>query len=235
MSSVTPRYGLAADLGTDDFIEPSHHNRLAETVDRVLGSLVEKVLGRGVFAGWELTSGKQVTAGEGLVGNCWCASSVNSAISGLTVGAVNYVYAVPTADSAPEGTVVFAAQLAPPGPGGSVYLGTMTLDAAGTVTAVDNWASGVERNCCRLQMAKVAGSGAVTAVPAGSSQSTVVTHAEKAQFIIAGHLVAATSTPDFEVRVTESSRGDQFTLEITNGGTAAADCSYTWQREGLLR
>ncbi|MEN6343912.1 MAG: hypothetical protein ABFE16_01345 [Armatimonadia bacterium] len=232
---MTPRYGLATDLGTDDFIEPGHHNRLAETIDRVLGSLVEKVLGRGVFAGWELTSGKQVTAGEGLVGNCWCTTTVNSAISGLTAGALNHVYAVATGYSAPEGTVAFAAQLAPPGPGGSVYLGTMTLDAGGTVTAVDNWASGVERSCCRLQMAKISGSGTATAVPAGSSQSKIVTHSEKAEFIVAGHLVAETSTPDFSVRVTESSRGDQFTLEITNGGTASADCSFTWQREGLLR
>jgi hypothetical protein len=68
MAGVSANYGLATGVLADDLIEPQHHNRVADTVDRVLGLFLKRMMAAGVYEGWSLTLDGEVTAGEGLVG-----------------------------------------------------------------------------------------------------------------------------------------------------------------------
>jgi hypothetical protein len=81
---------------------------------------------------------------------------VLGAIAGLTNGAVNYVFVTATEDTASQGSVSFLAQLQPAPPAGGLALGTITLDAEGAVTAVDNTG---DRGCLALLSATVSACG----------------------------------------------------------------------------
>ena len=70
MGSTTPNYGLATGVQTDELVEPWHHNRVADTLDRALGEMVRRLLPEGVHAGWLIGEEKSVTAGSGLIRAC---------------------------------------------------------------------------------------------------------------------------------------------------------------------
>jgi len=235
MAGTTPNYGLATDVQTDDLVEPWHHNRVADTLDRALGEMVRQLLGDGVHAGWMIEETKRVTSGTGLIGGCWCGTGVAAEIAGLTNGTVNYVYAVSGEGSAPDGTVAFVAQLAPPGPGGSVLLGTIELAADGSVVAVDNGCEGAQRERHGLMFGRVSGSGIEEDVAADETVEIVVDHGAAGGFRVPGELRVTSDSPGFAWVVTEHHRGDGFVIAATNGGTESADFEYEWEREGLLR
>jgi len=235
MASSTENYGFTTGVTSDDLVEAGHHNRVADTVDRALGEFLRGVINRGACQGWEIGEDKTVGPGEGLVGACWCRTGSAQAIAGLTSGAVNYVYVALDETSAPDGTVQFVGQLAPPGPGGAAFLGTLELDGQGAVLSVDNHAEGVERQCHALRFGKLAGSGTVVGVPGGGSQAVMVDHAAAGEFRTLGDLRVEAGGEGFEVRVLEHHRGDRFELEVTNPGEEPADVVYSWSREGLLR
>jgi len=140
MPTLSENYQLAVGMVTDDFIEPAHVDRAARVLDRIVGAVMKRLLAAGVYEGWLLQEDKQVGPGRGLLAGCWAETETDQDISGLTNGAVNYVFALAGEDTAPQGTVEFAAQLSPVGPPGSLYLGTVELDAAGQVVAVDSQA-----------------------------------------------------------------------------------------------
>ena len=234
MATTTANYGLATGAATDDIVEASHHNRVADTVDRALGEVLRAIINRGVQDGWEIGADKQVGPGAGLVGACWCRTLSGQAIQGLTVGAVNHIYAVQDETSAPSGTLRFVGQLAPPGPGGAPLLGTLTLDAAGAVLGFDNNVAGVERHCHALRFSKLSGTGSAVAVPGGAVRALTVDHSVAGEFRIPGALRVEASGGAFELKVTEHHRGDRFEVEARNTGTAPADLAYSWSREGVL-
>lgn len=235
MGSTTPNYGFATAVVADDLVEPDHNNRLADTVDRTLGEFLRHIIPMGAHEGWEITGDKEVSAGQGLIGACWCRTMEAQEIVGLSEGAVNYVYGAADAQSAPAGTVQFVAQTAPPGPGEAVYLGTIELDAEGEVVEIDNEAAGVQRNCHRLAVERLAGSGLVEDVPAQESVTVKVEHGSEGEFRVPGDLRVTSDSPDFEWEVAEAHRGDRFRLRVTNVGGEAADFAYEWSREGLAR
>jgi hypothetical protein len=171
----TGNYGFNVGMTTDDFVTPEHVDRPARTVDRVLGALARRLLSAGVYAGWAIGEDQTVSAGSGLVAGAWGETSAAQAISGLTNGAVNYVWAHATADTAPSGTVNFSAQLQPTTPPNAIRLGTLTLDAQGAVTNVDN--AGSDRGCFALLSDTLRGSGTVPAVGAGQSTTVEISHA----------------------------------------------------------
>ncbi|MEA3247350.1 MAG: hypothetical protein U9Q74_14445, partial [Gemmatimonadota bacterium] len=103
MSELTQNYQLVTSVAVDDFVQPGHNNRLADTVDRVVGSVLKRLATEGVYDGWEIQSDKTVSAGEGLIAACWCETTQAQAITGLTDDAVNHVFVQPTADGAPGG------------------------------------------------------------------------------------------------------------------------------------
>lgn len=235
MASTTTHYGLVTDVVVDDFVEPIHHNRMADTLDHVLGEFLGQMMPHGAMTGWELTEDKTVTGGRGLIGSCWCSSATEEAIADLTAGAVNRVYATANSASCTDGAVSFVAQLAAPGPAGSAFLGTIELDAAGDVVAVDNGASGVQRHCHALLFGELSGSGLEEDVPAETTVPVTVDHSGEGSFRVPGQLVVESETADFEWRVVEACAGGGFVVEVTNTGGSSADFAYNWQREGILR
>jgi len=231
---------------TDDIIEPDHHNRLAATLDRVLGGVIRNLLVNGVHEGWLLTTDGEVTAGAGLVAGCWCETDEDSEVSGLTDSATSYVFARTNGGSAPDGVVDFVAQLTAEAPEGAVYLGTAEVDADGVVTAVDNEAAGVDRDCISLEVAVISGNGTLEGfygLSEGELALIEVDHTAQGEFVWA------------EPPRIEDAPGVAFLLDVgyTNGsrfrvwamrtddvgggwtGQAGADLEYAWTRRGGRR
>jgi len=140
--SVTSNYSLPTGHQTDDIIQPDHVNRLADAMDRILWNFLAKLMADGALSGWEIQNDKTVSAGEGLIDGCWCSTSAAFSISGLTNGAVNYVFGQRSADSAWTGGVSFYASTNSTKPTGHIYLGTIELDANGDVVSIANDAEG---------------------------------------------------------------------------------------------
>lgn len=231
MAGVTENYGLAVDVATDDFIEPDHHNRLAATLDRVLGNLAKKVMAQGAYSGWHLTLTGTVTAGEGLVGGCWCQSMTEQPIAELTVAATNYVFGRASTQAGVDGAIAFFAQLTATKPAGAVLLGSVEVDGQGQITAMHEDVAGVDRNCLRLEIGKVSGSGLVTGVAGGAGFTAQVSHGDL--FLVPG-AIQLSGSEGFTWSLDETYRGDGFVVKGTNGGTNPADFSYSWVRRGLM-
>lgn len=101
---------LVNDKATGDTLAASAWNDTVAAIDRIAVQGV-KARWNGVLSGWALTSGlSTVTAGEGLVGPCWCQTTASASISNLAAGSTNYVYAVTNSDSAHSGTIDFKAR-----------------------------------------------------------------------------------------------------------------------------
>jgi hypothetical protein len=230
MAGVTQHYGFATDVAVDDFVQPEHNNCIADTVDRVLGAVLRKIIRPGVLEGWSVLADKTVGSGQGLVAACWCETTQAQAINGLTHGAVNHVFLEADADGPTDGTVTVFAQLSSSGPSGAIYLGTIELDGAGVVVAIDNFADGVDRQCHPLAWRNLSGSGTIAAVPAGGEASAHVTHDA---LRVPGAISLSSNSPDFTWEISETWRGDRFLLTVSNSGASAADFDYTWTREGV--
>ncbi len=233
MPSQTPNYGLPTGVETDDFVQPEHQNRVADTLDRVVGMVLKRLFTQGVHVGWALQTDKTVGPGEGLVGGCWCTTVEAQAITGLQNGAVNHVFAQTNQDSAPSGSVDFYAQLAAEGPSGSVYLGWMELDESGNVVDLEDEEVETDRQCFGLWFARVAGEGTVSAVPAGAEVEVAIDHSQTCRFRIPGAIHFDVTDEAFSWRITDAYRDDGFTVVVTNEGSDPADLEYSWQREGI--
>lgn len=235
MASTTPIYGLVTGVVGGDLIEPDHHNRVADSLDRVLGGVLSGLLNAGACKGWEIRSDGTVSPGCGLVAACWCQTEQAQAISSLSAGATNYVFACTTVQSAPAGEVAFVGQASPEGPSGAVYLGTIEVDTGGMVTQVNNHAPGVQRQCHPLRWGVVSGSGVAEAVAPGDSVRLVVDHSAEADFRLPGALWVGALSEGFVATVEEHYRGGSFVVQLSNQGMEQADCPYEWRREGLLQ
>ncbi len=235
MPNLTPNYKLTTNVVTDDFVQPEHNNRVADTLDRVLGSFLRQIISAGVYQGWEITGAKQVSPGEGLVSACWCKTAAAQDIEDLTNGTVNYVFAEANDTSAPDGTVRTYAQLSPSGPSGSVFLGTVELDGDGEVVAIDNQAEGVDRDCHPLQWGAFGGSGTVEAVPPGGEVSFYVEHSEQGSFRIPGAISFQVEGEQFSWGIDQAHDAERFRVTAVNEGSYTEDLEYSWQREGLVR
>jgi hypothetical protein len=230
MAGVTDNYQFVTDVAVDDFVQPEHNNRIADTVDRVLGSVLRRLLSAGAYEGWTIETDATVVAGQGLVADCWCETTQAQAVTGLTSDAVNHVFLEATADGPPDGTVNVFAQLSADGPADAIYLGTIELDAACEVVAIDNSADGVERACYPIAWSSLAGEGTIAAVPAGGEASEYVTHES---LRLPGAIELSSDSADFTWEISETWRADQFLLTVTNNGASEADFEYEWTREGI--
>jgi len=230
MANETANYRLITDVVSDDIVEPEHNNRLADTLDRVLGSFLGRMVTAGVHDGWLITAEKQVSAGEGLIAACWCSTAAAQDIVDLADDAVNYVFAESTESSGADGSVSFRAQLSPAGPDASVLLGTIELDASGEVVAVDNEVEGAGRECYALAWRTLSGSGIEEAVPAGGEVEVVVEHDA---LRIPGAIEFAAEGEDFTWEIDRTHEAASFRVAATNNGAEAADFVYTWERQGI--
>jgi len=231
MATQTEHYGLAAGVVSDDFVQPDHQNRVAETLDRVVGNVVKQLISAGVYSGWLIQQNKTVSAGTGLVQGCWCATYTDQAITGLQNDAVNYVFAVANDQSPDKGAVDFSAQLTAEGPSGAVYLGIIELDSGGEVVEIDNTAAA--RGCFPLLTATVSGSGEIAEVPGGGQVSFEIDHGEAVSFLIPGAIEFETAGDDFEIQLSKTYQKAQFEVVATNSSSYPRDLIYTWQRWGI--
>ncbi len=232
MPTQTENYGLAVGVVTDDFIQPDHHNRLALTLDQVVGNVVKQILAAGIYDGWLIQEDKTVSSGGGIVSGCWCVTVSDQQITGLQNGAVNYILAQVNQQSAPQGSVDFVAQLSPEGDG--VCLGSIELDAQGDVIAIDN-ETGATRGCFPLKTDTFAGSGTIQAVPGGSEVSFVVSHTEAGSFAIPGAIDFEVTGEAFSITLRQTHQSDCFEVVAVNEGSYPQDLCYTWQRQGIVR
>jgi hypothetical protein len=227
---TTEHYGLTTGVVSDDFIQPEHNNRAADVLDRVVWNALSKLLADGAYSGWLMQSSKTVTPGEGLVNGCWCATLAAQAITGLTNGAVNYVFGQTDATSAPEGTIAFYGSTSPTKPSGHVYLGTIELDAGGAVVTIDNEAAGVDRNLYRLEVVTLTGSGEVQDLGAGQETTVEITHDP---LRLVGGINFSCQPAEVTYEVVEHHRRDAFKVKLTNTGGSPVDVAYAWEREGV--
>ena len=230
MPTLSDNYGFAVGMVTDDFIEPGQVDRPARTLDRVLGAIARQLLSGGVYTGWELELSQTVSAGSGLVSGAWGETALDQAITGLSAGAVNYVFALATADTAPLGEVAFVAQFSPAPPPGALYLGTITLDGEGLVSELDSHAPGVSRGCFPLLAATLSGSGTVASVGGGETVSVEISHTALA---LPGAISFTIAEEHFSFFLDETWRGDGFVAEVTNEDTEAHELVYEWVRRGV--
>jgi len=231
MATQTEHYGLAAGVVSDDFVQPDHQNRVAETLDRVVGNVVKQLISAGIYSGWLIQESKTVSAGQGLVQGCWCGTSSDQAITGLQDDAVNYVFAVANDQSPDKGAVDFSAQLTAEGPSGAVYLGTIELDSGGEVVEIDS--SAADRGCFPLLSETVSGSGQIEAVPGGGQVSFEIDHEEAASFLVPGAIEFEAVGDDFEIELSKTYQKAQFEVIATNSSSYPRDLVYTWQRWGI--
>ena len=234
MSQTTPNYGLPTGLVADDFIEPSHHNMLADTLDRALGSFLLNIMADGALNGWQIAAEKQVTAGQGLIAACWCKTAQAQDITGLTSGILNYVFATATAQSPDQGAAAFIAQPGSTPPAGAIFLGTITLDAEGEVTEFDNDAEGVDRNLMLLEIGAAQGEGCVEDVPAGGEIIVTVDHSEAVSFIVPGAIELQVEGEQFEYEVKGAHSATGFEIAATNTSEDPQDFVYAWSRRGFV-
>lgn len=230
MPTQSENYQLSVGMVTDDFIQPPHVDRLAATVDKVLGSVVKQLLQAGVYGGWLLQNDKTVSAGSGLLSGCWGETDLDQVITDLTNNVVNYVFAVPTSQSAPAGEVEFAAQTAAPGPTGALFLGTIELDDQGAVVAIDNQAAGVDRGCFPLLTDTLSGSGSHPNVGPGEQVQLDIDHTSLA---LPGAIDFQITSEYFSFVLNETWRGDGFVALVTNDDSSAHDLEYSWERQGI--
>ncbi len=230
MATTTEHYGLATGVVADDFIQPEHNNRPADVLDRVVWNALSKLLADGAYGGWLIQNDKAVAPGEGLADGCWCETVSDQGISGLTNGAVNYVFGETDATSAPDGTIAFYASTSPTKPSGHVYLGTIELDGNGDVVAIDNEADDVDRNLYRLEVVTLKGSGEEQGL--GPGQDTTVEISHDALRLVGG-ITFSCQPPEVTYEISEHHRRDAFKVKLTNTGGSAVDVTYQWEREGV--
>ena len=230
MANETANYKLLTDVVNDDFVQPEHNNRVANTVDRTLGTFLRRIITAGVFDGWEITAAKQVDTGEGLIAACWCTTVADQDIDDLTDGAVNYVFAEVTDTSGADGSVSFRAQTSGSGPTGSVLLGTIELDAGGAVVEINNNAAGVQRQCYPIAWRALAGGGTVADVPAGNEVVLTVSHDA---LRVPGAIAFDIEGSDFTWEIDRTYEAANFRVTATNESAAAVDLVYTWARQGV--
>ena len=231
MLTQTQHYQLWAGMGTDDFVEPQHVDRLAATVDQTLGMALQELVSPGVYQGWELQTDKTVSAGQGLLAACWGRTAAAQSITGLTNGVLNHVFAAPTAQTAPAGVVSFAAQTNPAGPPGALYLGTIELDSQGQVVAVNNQVTGVARGVFSLRTATLSGAGTHSSVQPNQTVTLEITHAA----LRVPGAIEFTGGQYFSFTLEKTWQAGGFTAKVTNTDTVAHDLSYSWTRQGMAQ
>ncbi|MCD6352470.1 MAG: hypothetical protein J7M26_10150 [Armatimonadetes bacterium] len=238
----TENYEL--DILTDeDFVNEGWFQRLVKVLDRALGEFLQQWACGGVISGWSLGTDKTVSAGEGIVNGCHCKTASSTDISSiLTSGTTNYVYAVTTANSAPDGDVAFqATQVATNIPSTAVRLGKLVLDASGNVTGADDDPSDCPRDYAKpLRYRRIAGEW-TGQVAVGEALVIEIDHSDLLDFAVPLDLTVETDPGVHVVALADGASGSVFRLRIWNewqtgyayGYGGVEDIRVTWRRGGF--
>ncbi len=230
---ATTNYGLPSGHVTDDFVQPGHVNDIADAFDRIAYHIAASLLANSVISGWTINSDKTVAAGAGFVAGCYCVTSEDQAIIGLTNGALNYVFARSDGTSPEDGTVVFSASISGTKTAGHILLGTITLDGGGVATATSDTPADNDRGYFALKPRTFSGSGSITNLPGGSYVDVEIDHSAQGSFHGPGALAVTPDSGDIAYEVTSHEKAAEFTVRLTNNASYIRSPAYTWERKGL--
>jgi len=204
MPNYTPRAKLQTDFGAYATLPHKNWNRLVDGVDLQTWGL-GSAIGNGVIAGGQILSSKQVGPTIAIIGGMYGASTSNQSIEDLVSGATNKVWLcrVDPPSSGGEfdlshestfnvGTLRFVASDVQPS--NSLLLGTITLAADGSVTAIDqsssgNWPIHIVGAC----VARIVRNVTVEDLPYNEAYVVTVDHSSEALFLVPGALVIDTN------------------------------------------
>ena len=230
---ATTNYGLPNGHITDDFVQPGHVNDTADAFDRIAYHLAASLLANSVISGWTINSDKTVAAGAGFVGGCYCVTGAAQAITGLTNGTLNYVFAQTDGASPEDGTVVFHASISASKTAGHILLGTITLDGGGAATATCDTPNDNDRGYFALKPRTFSGSGSISNLPGGSYVDVEIDHAAQGSFHGPGALAIVLDLDDIAYEVTSHEKAAEFTVRFTNDSSYIRSPAYTWERKGI--
>ena len=231
-------FGLLVDTDYSGDVTGANWNRVTKTVRRALGELLQKIVGPGCLttSDWRIDTDKTIGAGEGVVKDCYCETTEDTDISSLlTNGATNYIYLTIDSDTSPtDGDVVAQASLSTTVPSGACRLGSITLDGAGAVTAVDNDDEDYLRDYLLTLNRRRVQFDEVVTVALGDYADLEVDHSADVTFTEA--FVPKITSIDEGVRaelLLEGTTNGKFTLRLYNDGSYTAGYGYEYGYGGL--
>ena len=238
------RFGaiLTDDLAFPGLPTVAQWNLIKNAAALNAGGHVYDLHGIGVYTGWQPTASKTCSAGSGIVGTeGWVAETTEAAaITGLTDGIENYIFAAPNSDTIQAGDVDFLGHSTATWLAGYVLVGSITLSAASAVTHLngvaiaETYADLWERDdLYQLKRGKAHGSGTTVELAADQASSIDISHTAQAAFAIPG-AIAFTVESGWSFWITENAQDDQFSVTITNDTAYAATCAYSWIRRGIV-
>lgn len=238
--AIIPRSGLETAYVHNDHVEADEYNRLTGIASYQIQQGFSDLHGFGCFpclGSWIILLTGQVGPGTGYFPVGWYGETlINSDILATTDGALNYVYVLQVDATAPAKAVSFTANTTGVQPADSIRLGTMTLDAAGNVTAIDQsskqcilpWADSFE-----AMILSVSGSGTAPDVAAGATRIITVDHTAAQLFRVCGAIDFEVGAPFTTAIYQDYARGF-FIVRLTNThGYNPADANYSWTRYGI--
>lgn len=230
---ATTNYGLADGKTTDDFLAASEWNQVPDTLDRILGALVRYFTMESVRTGWSIAAAKTVGAGAGWCGMAYCVTTEAQAITGLTNGALNYVFARADGTSPESGTVTFIASTSSTKTTGDLLLGTITLDGGGTVTAQSDSVDGDDRGFFGLKPREFTGSGSVASLAGSASVDVDIDHSSQGTMYVPGAIAVTITEENVTYACSKWYDDNGFTITFANGNAYAVSVTYSWTRKGL--
>lgn len=254
--ALTPFWQLLT--GLVDFLPFTNEdwNRLTSTLDAQVPPFHEKMFGNGVYYGGIINADKTVgTTRAFIYGTHIYMPLTNNAIAGLTAGIVNYVWLTmlqdPSVDDSPEENVgQFTATAGNrPDASKSIFLGTISLDLAGAVLAIDQAVTKPldttkpgEEDIFPLQMRVQRGTANFRGVLSGCSaifqvpdNATIAAH-QGWYFRVPGAVVFDNLPAGWDHIVVDNSDPEHFHVVMYNDSSYDADATgITWRRWGLIR
>lgn len=248
--TTTTIYGLTTDYGTEVILS-AEIDREADVLDR-LGLGLRTLPFAGVISGWVLSTAKTVGAGSGMVGGCYCLTTVAQAVTGLTNSVTNYVYAAVNSTSPNDGTVSFAAVTSTLSiPTNGVRLGTMVLNGAGTCTAATDNPAALLRDYMKPMRYRITPVTTETlTVAVGGETMWALDHSAQVTFSVPLNFYVTNVDPNVHViQLCEGLTGGALNVLVRNDWTEAygnlygdyaygygdeTEVQFTWQRDGWV-
>lgn len=139
--AIDDHYELLTNVLYTGDVDEDDWNRVTQMIRRAVGETMQKIIYAGCLttSDWRLAMDKTIGPGEGTIDECYCQTAGTTDISAILVnGATNYIWLITNSDSTTDGDIVPQSSLIPIAPDYGCQLGSITLNALGVATAVDN-------------------------------------------------------------------------------------------------
>ncbi|KKK73676.1 hypothetical protein LCGC14_2891430, partial [marine sediment metagenome] len=184
-----------------------------------------------------ITVGSAFSAAMG-VGDAYRVTFVAIKPDTLVNGIVNYVFGRrvthTTQDWSTEqnGVIEFYAKAVATKTAGEIYLGTITLNGAGVVTAVDNDPASTVDTCYPIDIRELRGTTNITGLAGGANSTFFIVHSSA---VLLGPMTAfSVDNANFTIELLQYYEDDRIQVKATNGDAYAGDAIITWRRFALV-